>query len=241
MTQASDFSQDKENRNELRYKVAIRFVIDGDLRFISHHDAMRLFERALARAQLPVKFSQGHNPRPRLSLPLPRAVGVATTADLLVVELAGAYPLDQFLAELAEQMPPGIELIEAWWLTEKRAPQPIWADYRLPLAEDRVHAVSEAVDRLTQSETWTTERITAGRRAPKLVDLKAKLAWIRVDGTELCWRARIEQTGSVRPAEILEAVGLPVEGQLHRMQRIAVGWEHDASTQDRVPCPQKDV
>ena len=38
----------------MRYRVAIRFAIEGDLRFISHHDTVRLFERAIARAGLPV-------------------------------------------------------------------------------------------------------------------------------------------------------------------------------------------
>ncbi|GAF87148.1 unnamed protein product, partial [marine sediment metagenome] len=56
------------------------YDVDGDLRFISHHDMLRLFARSLARAALPVRFSEGFNPHPRLSIPLPRPVGVASQA-----------------------------------------------------------------------------------------------------------------------------------------------------------------
>lgn len=68
-------------------RIAIRFAIRGDLRFLSHQDSMRLFERAAVRAQLPLRWSGGFNPRPRLSLPLPRPVGVAGEDELLVLEL----------------------------------------------------------------------------------------------------------------------------------------------------------
>src|SRR5690606_16197351 len=101
-------------KQELRYKVAIRFRVEGDLRFISHHDMMRLFERALARARLPVKHSEGFNPRPRMSLPLPRPVGVATLADRLVVELREPVETTDALARLRRQMPVGLTLAEAF-------------------------------------------------------------------------------------------------------------------------------
>ena len=89
--------------------MAIRFVIEGDLRFISHHDTMRLFERALSRAQLPVRFSKGFNPGPRLSLPLPRSVGIASGVELLAVELDDAIEPAVVLGTLSEQMPAGLK------------------------------------------------------------------------------------------------------------------------------------
>ena len=69
----------------IREKWAFEFSVTGDLRFISHRDTVRVFQRALARAALPVAYSEGFNPHPRLSLPLPRAVGVASEAELMDV------------------------------------------------------------------------------------------------------------------------------------------------------------
>ncbi|MBI4580945.1 MAG: DUF2344 domain-containing protein, partial [Planctomycetes bacterium] len=94
--------------SEIRYRIAIRFAVQDDVRFISHHDTMRMFERALARTDLPVRFSEGFNPRPKLSLPLPRPVGIATTADVLVVELTQPVVPEEALGRLAAQMPRGV-------------------------------------------------------------------------------------------------------------------------------------
>ena len=91
--------------------MAIRFAICGDLRFISHHDTMRLFERALSRAQLPVKFSEGFNPRPQLSLPVPRAVGITGEAEVLLIAFSEPVNPEEVLSRLIEQMPAGIKML----------------------------------------------------------------------------------------------------------------------------------
>ncbi len=55
-----------------RLRAALEFALAGDLRFLAHHDELRLLTRALVRAGWPLAYSQGFNPRPRLVLPLPR-------------------------------------------------------------------------------------------------------------------------------------------------------------------------
>ena len=62
------------------------FSVTGDLRFISHRDTLRLLQRAVARADLPVRFSEGYNPHPRIAIPLPRPVGVASDDEAVVIE-----------------------------------------------------------------------------------------------------------------------------------------------------------
>jgi hypothetical protein len=68
--------------------LAVRFRIGGALRFLSHAETSRVFQRACARAGIPVKYSAGFNPHPKLSLPLPRSVGVESDDELLVVRLS---------------------------------------------------------------------------------------------------------------------------------------------------------
>lgn len=204
--------------------MAIRFVIEGDLRFISHHDTMRLFERALSRAQLPVKFSQGFNPRPRLSLPLPRAVGIASAADLLVVDLdEGIEPTDA-VERLNSQMPAGLTLVEAWTIADKRPPQPVRVDYELPLPPEHVDAVSEAIHRVMTAATWNIERAGPGRKKAKSIDLRQYLEDASVREGTLRWTVSVTAEGSLRPAELLAAVGLKPEDWHHRVRRTGVCW-----------------
>ena len=61
-----------------RFRFMLTFRIDGDLRFISHLDTVRLFRRACARAGLPVRYSQGFNPQPRIVLPFNPSVCIPT-------------------------------------------------------------------------------------------------------------------------------------------------------------------
>lgn len=73
----------------------VRFAVRGWLRFLSHAETVRVFERGCARARVPVKYTQGFNPHAKLSLPLPRPVGVASDDELLILRLfdAQGFPL----------------------------------------------------------------------------------------------------------------------------------------------------
>ena len=76
-----------ESFSQVKQNIRIRFSKQGDIRFISHHDLMRLFERALRRAQLPVATSEGFHPRPRISLPMPLSVGFTGHSEVADVGL----------------------------------------------------------------------------------------------------------------------------------------------------------
>jgi len=205
----------------LRYKVAIRFEIDGDLRFISHRDTMRLYERALARAGLPVRFAGRFNPRPRMSLPLPRTVGVASSSELLVVELCEPAEPADVLARLASQMPEGLRLQQACRVDPGVAVQPDQVSYQVVLPADQVPAVVASVERLRKAGHWPIKR--RGRQE-KVIDLLAYVVSATVEAGALKWTARVTADGSARPAEVLAAVGLDPDAWLHRVKRTWVGW-----------------
>ena len=209
--------------------MAIRFAIEGDLRFVSHHDLMRLFERALARAQLPVKFTEGFNPRPKLSLPLPRSVGIASEAEVLVVGLTEPVEPAAVQARLAEQMVADLTLAEAW---EDQGRAPLQAEkvtYCVEVPQGRVEEVRETVDRLLDAETWMVERAGPGDRPGKRIDLTAFLIEATVADGRLRWTSRVTPAGSLRPAELLSAAGLDPQEHLHRVRRTSVQWRTSAS------------
>lgn len=233
-------------KSELRYKVVIRFAVQDDTRFISHHDTMRMFERALARTDLPVRFSEGFNPRPKLSLPLPRPVGIATTVDLLAIELAEPVAPEEALRQLAEQMPHGVTLSEAWVPPGRRAMQPESATYVLDLPAEAVRRVSEQIETIANASGWPVQRVDNASGHGKELDLKSYLLGAAVEGTQLSWTTRVTGGGSIRPAEFLAAVGLdPAEWQ-HRVYRTGIVWQvpadssPDAHPTDSLPTDSVD-
>jgi len=215
--------------SELRYRVAIRFAIEGDLRFISHHDTMRLFERALARAQLPVRYSEGFNPRPRMSLPLPRAVGIASLADVLVVDLTSELEPAFVLGQLSAQMPGGIRLIDAWTLQGSQALRPETVVYRVPIGGEQAGRVSAELQKLLSGSEWIVERTGANDKRDGSIDLRPFLVDARLEEGHLLWTVRVTNSGSVRPAELLSAVGLDPREHLHRVVRLQVEWSSSPS------------
>ena len=80
------------------------------LRFLSHLDMMRLWERAIRRAGLRLRYSQGYHPHPRVSLALPLAVGMTAEAEWLELEIQGPVRLEDIGPRLSPQLPVGLVL-----------------------------------------------------------------------------------------------------------------------------------
>lgn len=208
--------------------MAVRFSIDSDLRFLSHHDMMRLFERALSRAQLPVKFSEGFNPRPRLSLPLPRPVGIASVAELLLLELSEPLDSETVLRRFGAQLPDGVCLTTCCVFTGKRPPQPITAVYTVDLPPEHYSVVGDRLERLMRSSVFHVERVDHRTKALKTVDIRAYLVTAEMDGGVVTWTARITGAGTARPQEFLSALGLDPVVWLHHVRRQAVTWQDES-------------
>ena len=93
-------------------RLRIRLSRGEEIKFISHLDIMRLWERALRRAQIPLAYSEGFNPHPRISLAAPLPVGVTSEAELMDVFTIKWVSPHWFATMINEQLPPGMEILE---------------------------------------------------------------------------------------------------------------------------------
>jgi radical SAM-linked protein len=93
--------------------VRIRYTKRGRLRFTSHRDIARAFERALRRAQVPMAYSAGFSPHPKISWVGAAPTGVASEAEYVEIGLAEHRDLDQLAQALDESLPDGIDIVEA--------------------------------------------------------------------------------------------------------------------------------
>ena len=91
------------------------FEKKGNAVWISHLDLMRLFQRAFKRAGLPLKHTQGFNPRPSVSIALPLSVGVESNCELLDFELDGVtVPCQDILEGLNRSLVEGVKVLEVY-------------------------------------------------------------------------------------------------------------------------------
>jgi radical SAM-linked protein len=229
---------------------AIRFRIGGALRFLSHAETARVWQRACARADIPVRYSQGFNPHPRMSLPLPRPVGVAAEEEMLVVKLCaerqGAPVEDRAEQEkawrqaLAEQLPEGIEVL-AVDCAAHGSFQPQSAEYVLPLGvddeADRAKRVRERIAEVMEKEHCTVERLAAPGGVSRSIDVRPFLQAIRLEGGTLIVQHRTGGAGSIRIEEILRLFGLSPQDLTGPIRRANVVWETTESDKTaKEPC-----
>lgn len=203
----------------MRQRLAIRYAIRGDLRFLSHQDTLRLFQRAFARADIPVRYSEGFNPRPRISIAMPRPVGVESHDELMTIELASPLEIDAVSARLAAQLPEGIQIhqVQALHAQDRRLPREV--EYTVDLNGASVASVQARAAELLTSRTHRVERRDPEGRSTKHVDIRAFLINVRVDENRLIWSQTVSIDGTARVGEVLEAVGLPASDWTHRVVR----------------------
>lgn len=208
----------------MRNRLELRYAVEGDLRFISHHDSLRLFERALTRAGIPVRYSQGFNPRPRMRIALPRPVGVASVDELLLLELASQVPPSEVLSRLSSQVPQGVTLLSAERLADADRRLPSEVRYVLELEPVMASGVAERVARFMFEDCIEVERTEPKTRSSKKVDIRQYVLAMGVEDDRLTWTQAITEAGTARVGEILDAVGLPSQRYLHRLLRAGVSY-----------------
>src|SRR4051794_15162312 len=93
-------------------RLRVRYAKRGRLRFTSHRDFSRAFERAVFRARLPMAYSSGFNPHPRISYAGAAPTGSASEAEYLEIALAEKVEPVAVLAALDEAMPDGLDVVE---------------------------------------------------------------------------------------------------------------------------------
>ena len=202
-----------------RQRLRLWFRVAGDKRYLSHHDTMRLWERALRRAGLPLRMSEGFNPRPRLSLVEPRSVGVASEAELLEFELADWVNPDAVLASLRQEMPEGVEVtsLDLVRPTDKGRPQAVVYLARLP------EPCPDLAVRVTQLLERSSAPVVRHRpTGDKPLDARPFIESVEAGPDEVRMVLRTGPGGTVRPDEVLRLLGLGPEAvaraDIHRLE-----------------------
>jgi len=95
------------------YRISFIFAKKGTMKFISHLDLMRLFMRALRRADLPVKLTEGFSPHPKLSIKRALKLGLESDNEEAAIVLKELVPPEEFKLRLQQQLPQGIEIKDA--------------------------------------------------------------------------------------------------------------------------------
>jgi len=184
----------------MAFRVLFRFSKEGEARFLSHHDLIRLFERALRRAELPVRMTEGFNPHPKFAILSALPLGLEGDEEALEVHFDRPIPATEALERLARQLPPGISAHSASPIEPGAALVVVRSRYRVVLPEG-VELREADVDAFLARSHSVVER-----RNGRKLDIRPAIADLRLEGRVLHFEVVHGQRGTPRPAEVLEAV-----------------------------------
>lgn len=198
-----------------RYRLRITFAKEEALKYISHLDLARAWERALRRARVPLAYSQGFNPRPKMAFAAALPVGYTSVAEVLDVFLEDRLTPAEMVHRLAEVLPAGLRVVSVAEV-EPRLPalqsQVRAAEYsvRVAWSGDGADLGARIADLLAKS-TLPCERVRKGRRYT--YDLRPLIEVLRVEAREgadyrLWMKLRYGSEGTGRPEDVLGALGL---------------------------------
>jgi radical SAM-linked protein len=195
-------------------RVRIKFTRGDEVKYISHLDVMRLWQRAFVRAGVDLAYSEGFNPHPKMSLAAPLALGVTSEAELMDITLSRWTSPPAFRAAVERQLPPGVRIREVLAVAPtlpSLQSQVRLAEYSVTVATGQSpEAVQAAIDALLAKETlpWQHRRDTG----PRQYDLRALVndLWAgerRAGAQEIGMLLRCDSQGSGRPEQVAAALG----------------------------------
>ena len=179
--------------------------------WISHLDLMRLFQRAFKRAGLPLKHTQGFNPRPYVTIALPLSVGIESSCELLDFELEGEYPCSEVLNRLNSCLVEGIRVLYVYDDGRKIKDLSLLS-CRITLEYDRGIPVDaqEQIELLFKRESLIMEkRNRNGVSQQDIIPMIRKLEIRREDDNILSLEALVCcQNPTLNPAQISAAISM---------------------------------
>ncbi|MGQ9599488.1 MAG: TIGR03936 family radical SAM-associated protein [Anaerolineae bacterium] len=213
-------------------RLRIQFVKGEPLKYISHLDLARTWERIFRRAGLPLAYSHGFNPRPRFQIAAGLPVGVIGRAELLDVWLIERLPPEEVLSRLQPVLPLGLEVLGVMEI-DRQVPslqsQLHAADYQAVVySQEPIEAIQARIQGLLESPTLFRRRQHKGRW--QTYNLRPLIQSVSVEpGTHgeqiIKMRLQTSPQGAGRPDEVLDALGLSLA--FHRLERTNLCFEFD--------------
>lgn len=206
-------------------------------RFLSHLDLMHTWERVIRRSQLPLGFTQGFNPHPKMNFASALAVGTTSDAEYMDLDFTEALTIEQVQTALLPAVPPAFEIVDMKIVKEKKVPSLMSiiqrATYTLRLeyvSEVSQEVLDQAVEAFWQMEENIVYRYKKDSKDKKAMNIRpgvyAMQLQLEEDGASkhavLDIVVQSGNDGNIRPEEVaygLMNAGMPLIQQVVRIHR----------------------
>ena len=191
------------------FSYRVRFTKTGKMRFLSHHDLMRLFERALRRTGLPLRMTEGYNPHPVIAFPTALGLGIESVDEILEFELSSWSAPRQIEKLLGEQLPEGVAVASAEAFDRKQRSFVNYVEYEASIPAQG-EGLRDRIAAFLALKECPVER--ASDKGSKTVEIRQYVMALDLEEDRLYLRIRVTDQGTAKPEEVLRSIGLRVDG-----------------------------
>lgn len=212
----------------------IQYRKNGMMKFLSHLDMVRLVERSLRRGEMPLKFSQGFNPHPKIAFAAPLSVGVTSDYELVDIELTEEVDLNVFKEKFPTIFPAGIQMVRCQYLEASKSLMSMVSDcaYAVKIAgcEETLTKFAKVAERLLDQDELIVIKPSKDKRKPdKEVNIRPlikEFAVLDVNAEEVMLRMKLASgsVGNLKPETVVEQIAklgelniAPHEIRIHRV------------------------
>ena len=198
-------------------RIRITFAKQGALRYTGHLDLHKLWERAARRAELPLAYSQGFHPQPKMSIAAALPLGFSSRCEVMDMRLEREVSLEGLRERLQQTLPSGIQVLSVE-TADDRAPalqtQVVSAEYEVTLTESTDGSdLKRKIDSVMESKSIIRER--RGKR----YDLRPLIEELSLTpypspsgrGEKIFIRLKAQEGATGRPEEVLDVLGIAFE------------------------------
>lgn len=216
----------------LRVRYRIRFAKTDLLRWISHRDLARLWERLVRRADLKLSMTEGFHPKPRIAFPSALALGVEGLDEVVELELAEEMKVEELLQRLRHDDQPGLTIHSVARLPDQFGKAQLsQSDYRITVIETaEADSICRAIEQLMSQPTVAVER----KNKTLTFELASQISSLQLVGRELRLSLLASDAATLRPTDVLALLGFAdwiEKGALITRQRVRLSREFEP--QDR--------
>lgn len=179
--------------------VRVLFRKTGNLQFISHLDLMRTMTSALVRARIPVYYSEGFNPHPKISFALPLSIGTQSVCEYMDMKLTEPMDGETLLKALNGVLPEELRMLEVF-SPQHKCPEIGWAEYEIGLDRDVDIEVFLSEPVIIRKKTKSGEE--------KEVDIRRQIRRWEKSGNSLVVQLAASNREYLNPETLAKALGL---------------------------------
>ena len=195
-------------------RVRITFAKQGALRYIGNLDLHKIWERSIRRAKLPLAYSQGYHPQPKINLAAALPLGFSSSAEVMDIWLN--EDVDDIVSPLQAHVPPGLTIMGANQVDDREPSlqsQVIASEYQVEIKEVPQSGEAGFGSGLNEKIASILEAESIPRvRRKKPYDLRPLIEELTApDEHHIHMRLTAREGATGRPEEVLDAMGIPLE------------------------------